>query len=243
MVSCAPRPVINRLAEPSERLRLHEWMLADVQSAWSGKGWAHIDTPDGEFEGKIQLSIDAPERARLVFESSGAFGLVSERVAVALPGDGWVLTHQKRGDHLDRVPFAESRLRQYLPLGQPADVYALLSGLPPWPSTADIARLEQDARIVGVENDGRRLTYRLLSGDRNEVYLLELDNETLVTFEWRVQGERRLRIEYDEWGTRDGLRRPAVLRVAAPQSSVTAEVTLDDWRRRNDFTDADFEVY
>jgi len=218
-------------------------MQADLQLAWSGEGWAHVDTPDGEFEGKVQLNVDAPTRARLIFESAGAFGLVSERVAVALPGDGWVLTHQKRGDHLDRSPFAESRLRQWLPLGQPADVFALMSGLPPWPSTAELQRLQQDARIVRVEDGGRLLTYRLLSVDGSEVYLLQLADATLLSFEWRVQGQRRLRIEYHEWGTQNGLQRPAVLRIAAPQSSVTAEVTLDDWRRRDDFTDADFEVY
>ncbi|MDH3644732.1 MAG: hypothetical protein OES38_21680, partial [Gammaproteobacteria bacterium] len=208
-------------------------MQTDLQLAWSGKGWAHVDTPDGEFEGKVQLNVEAPTRARLIFESSGAFGLVSERVAVALPGDGWVLTHQKRADQLDRLPFAESRLRQWLPLGQPADVFALMSGLPPWPSTQELGRLLRQARIVRVEKDGRRLTYRLLSIDGNEVYLLRLDDEVLVSFEWSVRGERRLRIEYHEWGTQDGLRRPAVLRIAAPQSSVTAEVTLDDWRRRD----------
>jgi hypothetical protein len=58
-----------------------------------------------------------------------------------------------------------------------------------------------------------------------------------------VKGVSRLRIEYHDWQVRDGLPRPAVLRLAAPQSSVTAEVTLDDWQRREDFTDTDFEVY
>jgi hypothetical protein len=240
---CTPPPRIDRAPEAAERLRLRQWMQRELPPPWSGNGWAHIDSPDGEFEGRIQLNVEAPARARLLFETSAAFGLVSERLAIALPGDGWVLTHQKRGDKLERSPFAESHLRQWLPLGQPADVFALISGLPPWPQSADISRLEQEARIVGVEDDGERLIYQLLGADGSDVYRLWMQGNQLTAFEWSVKGVSRLRIEYHDWQVRDGLPRPAVLRLAAPQSSVTAEVTLDDWQRREDFTDTDFEVY
>jgi len=211
--------------------------------AWSGKGWAHIDTPDGEIEGSVELNVEAPRRARLILESDGFFGMASERVAVALPGDGWVVTHRKRSDTLEREPFATSQLRQWLPLGQPEDFFALSSGLPPWPRALFADSLPPGVRIVGSEEEGRLLTYRLEPHLGDDSYLLRLENTTLRAFEWRVGGESRLRIEYDRWQTRNGLERPAILRVAAPQSSVKAEVTLDDWRRRSDFTAADFEVY
>jgi hypothetical protein len=243
-LSCTAPARIDRAADPSELQRLHHWLQADVHLSWSGTGWAHIETPDGEFEGNVQLNVDAPRRARFVLESGGMFGLVSERVAVALPGDGWVVTHQKRNDQLDREPFEESRLRHWLPLGRPEDLFALSSGLPPWPRTPTAGDADwSDVRIVGVQENGRILTYRLAPSTGDSTFLVRLDGPTLRAFEWWSGGTRRLRIEYDDWQTQDGLERPATLRLAAPQTSVKAEVTLDEWRQRRDWTAADFEVY
>jgi outer membrane biogenesis lipoprotein LolB len=241
--SCTAPARLDRVASPSELQRLRLWLQSDVELSWSGSGWARIESPDGEFEGNVQLNVDAPRRARFVLESGGLFGMVSERVAVALPGDGWVVTHQKRNDQLEREPFADSRLRHWLPLGQPQDLFALSSGLPPWPHAQDWEALWPGARIIASEKKGRILTYRLLSEAGDEAYLLRLDENTLQAFEWWADGERRLRIEYDDWQTQDGLERPATLRLAAPQTSVKAELKLDEWRQRRDWTAADFEVY
>ena len=87
------------------------------------------------------------------------------------------------------------------------------------------------------------MTYKILSEDGTAFFLLRLEEEMLSSFEWWIAGERHLRIEYDHWQTQGGLALPTTLRIAAPQLSVTAEVTLDHWRQRDDFTAADFEVY
>lgn len=243
VVGCSPSPRIDRAPDGAEILRLHNWLRSDRVVSWSGSGWAHIDTPDGEIEGSVQLNIDSPLRGRWVLESSGMFGMVSERVVVALPGDGWVLTHQKRADALERVPFAESRLRHHLPLQRAADLFALASGLPPWPADSEPGHLETGVRIVAAEKEGQVLTYRLRAAEETSFFLLRLEGETLSSFEWWVEGERYLKIDYDRWQTQGGLTLPSRIRIEAPQSSVIAEVTLDSWQRRDDFTAADFEVY
>jgi len=243
IVACSPPQRIDRAPDASESLRLQNWLHSGKVVTWSGSGWAHIDTPEGEIEGSVQLNIDAPNRGRMILESGGMFGMVSERVAVALPGDGWVVTHQKRADALERVPFAESRLHQYLPLQRAADLFALTSGMPPWPAGTESQQLESGARIVAAENDGKTLTYKVLAEEAASFFLLRLEGKTLSSFEWWVGGERHLKIDYDRWKTLGGLALPSRLRITSSQSSVMAEVTLDSWQQRDDFTAADFEVY
>ena len=218
-------------------------MAGITAQRWSGHGYARLQTDAGEVEGRLEVRIDAPTRAWLRVTGSGMFGMVSDGLTIALPGDGSVLTHRARTDELQRFRYDETIASTLTPNRQSRDVFALALASPPWRDGQVPVDLEARTRVVAVDDGGRSVEYRIVLPDGGGDYVLRLDGERLVRWEWWHAGRKRVEARYERWQDRDGLVLPARIIVQAVSDDVRAEVDLDEWVRRDDFTGRDFEVY
>ena len=133
LVACGGPPRLDRAPDAAELQRLAALTGSPPRQAWSSKGHARLTTPDGTVEGALQAVVDLPDRLRVELRSRALFGMVGERLVVAVPGDGHLLMYRARADALERAPFSDSELAHFLPTGSLQELHALVTGRPPWP--------------------------------------------------------------------------------------------------------------
>jgi hypothetical protein len=240
--ACGAPARVDRAPDVAELARLRAGVAGVAAQRWSAQGYARLQTDDGEVEGRLEVRIDAPTRAWLRVTGSGVFGMVSDGLTIAMPGDGSVLTHRARTDELQRFRYDETIASTLTPNRQSSDVFALALASPPWRDGQVPGDLEARTRVVAVDDGGRTVEYRIVLPDGGD-YVLRLEGERLVRWEWWQSGRKRVEARYERWQDHDGVVLPARILVQAATDDVRAEVHLDAWVRRDDFTLRDFEVY
>lgn len=241
LCGCAPPPALDRAPDGSELQRLAALLAGPPSSGWSAEGHARLASPEGEVEGALHIALDPPGRARLEIRASALFGLVGERLVVAMPGDDHVLVYRARGDSLQRLPWRETGLSKLLPAGTPAELHALVAGRLPWPGGRPPSDLAARTRISRQKGDF--LEYRVQLPDSGCVLEVQLEAGRLKQLGWRSAASGQVVVRYDRWRRVGELPQPARLRLSAPQEGLVAEFALEALRRRDDFTPRDFEVY
>jgi hypothetical protein len=241
--ACGGPARIDRSPDVAELAQLHAGLAGITTHRWSASGYARLRSQSGEVEGHLELRIDAPIRAWLRVTGSGMFGIVSDGLTIAMPGDGFVLTHRARTDELQRFRYEETIASTLTPHRQSGDLFALALASPPWRDGQLPADLEARTRVVGVEDAGRTVEYLVALPEGAGDYRLRLDGQRLVRWEWWLGGQKQVEARYERWQERGGLLLPARIILHAAAEDVRAEVDLDEWMRREDFTPRDFEVY
>ena len=107
---CGPPPRLDRAPDAAELARLAALARVPPRCTWSARGHARLTAPEGTVEGALQAAVDLPARLRVEVRSRALFGLVGDRLVVALPGDGNVLLYRAGTDHLERMSFGASVL-------------------------------------------------------------------------------------------------------------------------------------
>lgn len=238
LFSCGTPPSLSRAPEPAEWEMLQASIPSVPLCSWSGSGYARLASTEGDVEGDLEVRVDGATRAWLRVSGRAAFGLVADGMVVALPGDGWVLTHRRRTDELQRFRLEESVASTLTPHPRLVDWVALATGAL-WEATGEPSH----TRVVHSEDGGRTVTYQLDVPEAGGYYRVRLGTVGLERCEWWRDGAKRLEVRYGRWANQDGLRLPAQIQIIASQDDVRVHLQLDAWRRRDDFTSRDFEVY
>lgn len=238
---CTPPPPIDRAPELVELQRLESLLAGPPAWGWSGEGHARLSSRDGEVEGALRVALDPPARARLEIRAAALFGLVGERLVVALPGDDHVLVYRAREDSLQRLPWQQTDLARLLPAGTQAEMHALVAGRLPWPGGRPPADLAARTRISRQGRD--LLEYRVQLSAPAGVLEVQVQEGRLSQLVWYGESLGRVVVRYDRWRQFEEQLQPARLRLSAPEEGLEAEFDLETLRRRNDFTARDFEVY
>lgn len=228
---------MGRAADPAAVQRLLESTCSAAPGAYWGRGRARFASADGELEGAFEIRVEPPRRAWAEVRSSALFGLVGERVVVALPGDGHVIVFQERALRLDRVPFEASVVAGAGPWGGVEELQALLAGQVPWPdgippegAEARIGRSSVDVVVPVAPPRGP-----------GEVRL-RFEADRLRRFEWWVEGARALEVTFDDHVHLGAAWRPRRVRLHAGPAGLRADLRFEEFELRAGFTDRDFEV-
>jgi hypothetical protein len=206
-------------------------------------GHAHVLSRQGEFEGAMTALMEPPARLRVEMRSKALFGMVGERLVVAMPGDGHVLLFRDRQDTLERQTLQESDLGRLLPTGEPGELQALIAGRPPWPGGRVPEDLQGVTRVLQSRDAGRTLQVVVEVPGTDCTFELETRDGRLRRFAWAKPGRERLEVRYERWRTWDGLERPTRLRLEIPGEGLRAEIDLERAEARRGLTERDFEVY
>jgi hypothetical protein len=235
-LACGPPPQLPS-ASPAELAHLADLCGRPVP-AYVATGRARFVSRDGEVEGELELRVAPPERAWLQVRSRALFGMVGNTIEVSLPGDGYLLVHEQREERFERVPYDSSLAAAVLPRGGPDLLLALVTG------TIPCDPLDRAAGPVraGVRDGVARYELELAPAAGGGTLLLGMSGRERVDLDWRVAGERRLRVQWSRDVPVGEVRIPSRIVADAPAAGVRIEIELRHVEPHTGFGPEAFEV-